>query len=235
MSTMNTRVDHLVVVAATLEQGVAWCEATLGITPGPGGEHPLMGTHNRLFRIATVDYPRAFFEIIAVNPAAPEPVPARAGRWFDMDSTALRARIARDGPQLVHFVANLPDVVTALAALKAQGIDRGPALDATRKTPRGLLRWKITVRDDGARLFDGALPTLIQWQDDVPNAHPANGMTDSGVILQNVTVTHPQAQALRNAYAAIGVVGVSLREGPPDIAATLLTPRGVVTLHSQGI
>jgi hypothetical protein len=46
-------VDHLVIAAASLEEGVAWCEATLGVTPGPGGEHPLMGTHNRLLRIAT--------------------------------------------------------------------------------------------------------------------------------------------------------------------------------------
>jgi Glyoxalase-like domain len=235
MSTLSTRMDHLVVVAATLEQGVAWCESTLGITPGPGGEHPLMGTHNRLFRIATVDYPRAFFEIIAINPAAPQPVPARTGRWFDMDSPALRDRIAQNGPQLVHFVASLPDLPAALAALHAQGIERGPAIDASRMTPRGLLRWQITVRDDGARLFDGALPTLIQWQDDVPHAHPANGMAESGVILQSVTVTHPQAQALRNAYAAIGMVGVSVREGPANIAATLLTPRSVVTLESQGI
>ena len=30
--------DHLVVMAASLDEGVAWCEATLGVTPGPGGQ-----------------------------------------------------------------------------------------------------------------------------------------------------------------------------------------------------
>jgi Glyoxalase-like domain len=239
MSTVGTRIDHLVVVAATLEQGVAWCEATLGITPGPGGEHPLMGTHNRLFRIATVDYPRAYFEIIAINPAAPDPVPSRAGRWFDMDNAALQQRVATSGPQLVHFVANVQDMDASLAALAAKGIDRGPALAASRTTPRGLLRWKITVRDDGQRLWDGTLPTLIQWQDDDTRtahcAHPASGMPDSGVLLQGVTVTHPQAQQLREAYAAIGMVGVAVRDGSPNIAATLRTPRGLVTLQTEGI
>ena len=44
-------VDHLVVAAATLADGVAWCERTLGVTPGPGGRHPLFGTHNRLLKI----------------------------------------------------------------------------------------------------------------------------------------------------------------------------------------
>ena len=49
--------DHLVIMANTLNEGVAWCEATLGVTPGPGGEHPLMSTHNRLLRIDSKAFP----------------------------------------------------------------------------------------------------------------------------------------------------------------------------------
>lgn len=236
--TFTTRIDHLVVAAPSLDAGVAWCEATLGITPGPGGEHVLMGTHNRLFRIATVDHPRAYFEIIAINPAAPTPVPPRARRWFDLDDPALAARIAAKGPQLVHFVANVPEMDAALAALAALDIDRGPALAASRMTPRGELRWKITVRDDGRRLFDGALPTLIEWVDVDAHAnycaHPASAMPESGVTLHGLAVTHPQAKALQAAYRAIGLEGVTLHEGPmPAVAATLRTPRGLVTLSSQ--
>jgi hypothetical protein len=29
-------VDHLIVAAASLDDGVRWCEATLGVTPGAG-------------------------------------------------------------------------------------------------------------------------------------------------------------------------------------------------------
>ena len=57
MPTSAAQLDHLVVMATTLDQGVAWCEATLGVTPGPGGEHPLMGTHNRLLSIASERFP----------------------------------------------------------------------------------------------------------------------------------------------------------------------------------
>ncbi len=228
---MTARLDHLVIVAATLEEGIAWCEATLGITPGPGGEHPLMGTHNRLFRVATVDYPRAYAEVIAINPASPTPVPARTGRWFDMDSPALQARIAKDGPQLVHFVANVPNAAQALAVWAALGIDRGPALAASRMTPRGLLEWQITVRDDGQRLFDGSLPTLIEWG----SAHPAGHMPESGVTLQSLTAWHPQADALRAAYQAINLQGVTVKQGAPNLVATLRTPRGAVMLESKGI
>jgi hypothetical protein len=222
------RIDHLVVAADTLAQGAAWCEATLGITPGPGGEHPLMGTHNRLFRIATVDHPRAYFEIIAVQPGA---VPQRERRWFDLDDEVLRDTLRRDGPRLVHFVANVPDVARAAQALAARGIDRGPAVRASRATPRGLLSWQITVRDDGQRLLQGVLPTLIEWGE----THPAAGMPESGVTLHSLSTTHPQASDLRAAYAAVGLEQVAVHEGPANLCALLDTPRGRVRLASGGL
>lgn len=231
MSLVSSRIDHLVVVAPDLGTGVAWCERTLGITPGPGGEHPLMGTHNRLFRVATVDYPRAYFEIIAINSAAEKSRPSWTQRWFDMDQGDLQARVAAHGPQLVHFVANTPDVAAAVAALEALGIDRGPAMAASRDTPRGLLQWQITVRDDGQRLFHGGLPTLIEWGD----MHPASGMPESGVTLQSFTVHHPEAEALLAAHTAVGLQGVTVRPGAPNLVATLRTPRGLVTLESKGL
>ena len=64
------RLDHLVVLADTLSEGVSWCEATLGVTPGPGGEHPLFGTHNRLLSIAATGFALAYIEIIAINKEA---------------------------------------------------------------------------------------------------------------------------------------------------------------------
>jgi hypothetical protein len=32
---MQAQLDHLVIAAASLAEGVAWCEATLGVVPGP--------------------------------------------------------------------------------------------------------------------------------------------------------------------------------------------------------
>ena len=63
------RIDHLVIAARTLDEGVRWCEATLGVAPGPGGTHPLMGTHNRLLSIASDEFAQAYLEIIAIDPA----------------------------------------------------------------------------------------------------------------------------------------------------------------------
>ncbi len=222
------QVDHLVVLAASLDQGVAWCEATLGITPGPGGEHPLMGTHNRLFSIATPAFLNAYFELIAINSGASHARPAGARRWFDMDDPALQRRVARLGPQLIHFVARVPDLQASVAQLARQGLNRGRVLQASRRTDRGLLQWQIGVRDDGQRLFDGCLPTLIQWGE----VHPTQHMPPSGVALQALRVSHRQADALQAAYRAIGLDPVMVRAGPARITAQLQTPKGLVELCS---
>ena len=235
---MKSQIDHLVVLAQTLDQGVAWCEATLGVTPGPGGEHPQFGTHNRLIKIATPKFPLAYLEIIAINPEAKSPVETRAKRWFDMDETILQATVAV-APQLVHFVAQTDELQAGRTALKALGIDRGPALQTSRHSRKGLLQWQITVRDDGQRLFDGALPSLIQWgkpaEAEPLRLHPRNSLPRSGVTLQSVAVSHPTAAKLQAAYEAIGLTGVTVEDGPANITVTLNTPKGPVTLQSLGV
>lgn len=221
-------VDHLVVLAPSLAEGVAWCEATLGVVPGPGGEHPLMGTHNRLIPVNTAAFPRAYLEIIAINREAVPQRAAGAKRWFDLDDETLQARLRTQGPQLAHWVAEVPDLPQALATLSAQGIDRGQVVAASRPTPQGLLRWQISVRDDGQRLLGGCLPTLIQWGD----THPTQGMADQGVALESLALAHPQAGTLRQALDAVGLGGIPVHTGPARLQARLRTPRGPVELFS---
>ncbi len=235
---MKTHIDHLVIVAHNLDQGVAWCEATLGITPSAGGEHKLFGTHNRLFKIATPANPLAYCEIIAINSEASRAQNTSQKRWFDMDDEALQKAVAVE-PRLIHFVANTPDVQAVRAAFTGLGIDRGPALEASRHSPKGLLQWQITVREDGQRLFNGMLPTIIQWgkaDDKEPlRLHPRNGLPRSGVSLQSITCTHPQAPELQQAYDAMGLAEIAVQAGPANLIATLQTPKGLVTLESKGI
>lgn len=219
------------VAASTLQEGVAWCERTLGITPGPGGEHPLMGTHNRLFSIASPLYPRAYFEIIAINRGAASARKISARRWFDLDNEALQLQLKQSGPQLIHFVANTPQAAPAIQALTNLGVDRGELLQASRMTTSGLLSWQITVRRDGQRLMHGTLPTLIEWGD----VHPTDNMATSGVTLQSLTASQPDTDDLRAAYTAIDLQGVQLVQGLPNLVATFNTPRGSVTLESKGL
>jgi len=230
---MHAQLDHLVIAAASLAEGVAWCEATLGVTPGPGGTHPLMGTHNRLLNIASAAFPEAYLEIIAIEPGKR---PSRPGtrRWFDLDDAALQAGLLQRGPRLVHFVARVADAHAALRALahdEHAHIDRGHLLEASRDTPAGRLEWQITVRDDGQRLFYGALPTLIQWGP----VHPTDAMPASGLAMRSLHATHPRAPTLDAALSAIGMSGMAVQSGAPNLVAVLDTPRGPVTLQSEGL
>jgi hypothetical protein len=60
-------------------------------------------------------------------------------------------------------------------------------------------------------------------------------MAASGITLQSLTASQPDTQALRAAYAAIGLQGVAVSQGLANLMATLQTPRGWVTLESQGV
>ncbi len=239
---MKLALDHVVVAARDLDEGVAWCEAHLGIAPGPGGRHDFMGTHNRLFSIQSAQFSRAYFEIIAIDPAAPAP---GRPRWFDLDRPALQAALVA-GPQLVHWVARTENIALALAEARAAGLDCGDVLQAQRDTDRGTLRWRITVRPDGRRLMRGAMPTLIEWL----GAHPVDAMLASGVELEQVVLagcpsaiaaglpaavetappTVPLAASPTAAAAAIGAQAGARAAAP--ITLTLRTPRGQVRLES---
>ena len=220
---MSTQVDHLVVAAATLQQGDAWCQATLGVAPEPGGKHPLMGTHNRLLKIATATYPEAYFEIIAIDPDAPPPGRVR---WFGLDDPALQARLLAEGPQLIHVVARSTMLDMHRWGLITVGHHPGEPVAAGRDTPAGRLSWEILVRSDGQPLCGGALPTLIQWK----GLHPAVAMPDSGVTLKALTL-HGVPPRPRDVLRLRGVQ--VLAEPGPALVAVLATPAGDVTLTSS--
>ena len=123
--------------------------------------------------------------------------------------------------------------------LRTQGIERGQVVHASRKSSKGTLNWQITVRDDGQRLFDGTLPTLIQWGK--PDAaepmrlHPRHSLPRSGVSLQNITVSHPSSEKLTKAFEAVHLKDIEVSNGEATISAYLQTPKGLVVLQSSGV
>jgi hypothetical protein len=221
---MSNRLDHIVVAAASLEQGVAWCEATLGITPGPGGVHATMGTHNRLALISTEAYPDSYLEIIAIDPA--EAPPGRP-RWFGLDDPALRERVAQH-PRLVTAVVRTPLVEMHRWGLINVGLHPGEPLAFERASPAGPLAWRLLVRDDGVLLHRGALPTLIEWKGE---RHPAQAMAPSGLALQSLRL----AGIPKRAQDVLKLRSIEVLAEPerPALSATFATPLGVVTLTSD--
>ncbi|MDE2457026.1 MAG: VOC family protein [Burkholderiales bacterium] len=213
-----TALDHLVVAAPSLESGIAWCEATLGVNPAAGGRHAFMGTHNRVLKIASEAWPNAYLEIIAVDPeAAP---PARP-RWFGLDEIDLSG-----GPRLVNLVARSTMLDMHRWGLITVGCQPGDPLQASRDTPQGALAWEILVRADGRLECGGALPTLIQWK----GRHPAEALADSGVTLRALELRGISERARQ----VLRMPGVRVAEGTgPALRAVLATPRGEIELETR--
>jgi hypothetical protein len=208
--------DHLVVACRSLEAGRVWCEETFGVAPQQGGRHALMGTHNLLLALASQRFPKAYLELIAIDPEAPRPAQPR---WFDLDDATLQAAIAT--PRLVHWVARSDDVEATVAALRAAGADPGPIVAAERMTPRGLLRWRITLPHDGRRPSAGAMPLWIQWAGD----HPSEALPASGVAIESLAV----GGITRELAAHLGPLAQRGGASAP-LSAVLIGPRGRVTL-----
>lgn len=206
--------DHLVVAAATLEQGEDHVEATLGVRPRRGGKHVAMGTHNSLLRLDS----RTFLELIAIDPEGPAP---SRPRWFALDTPAMRETLSA-GPRLIHWVARTDDIE---GAVRASPIDVG----RVHHVERGSFRWRITIPDDGHLPGEGIVPTLIQWSD---ARHPADDLPDSGLRLAAIAGSHPQPAVIRSALDKLGLADVlKVTFGQtPRLAAMLHTRRGAVTL-----
>jgi hypothetical protein len=60
-------------------------------------------------------------------------------------------------------------------------------------------------------------------------------MPASGLALRSLRAAHPRAPALSAALSAIGMTGMPVEAGPPNLVAVLDTPRGPVTLESKGL
>lgn len=201
------RPDHLVITAESLAGAAAPLEKLFGAGFAPGGQHPLMGTHNRLLSLG----PDEYLELIAVDPAAPPPAHPR---WFGLDHL-------QGGPRLSHWVCRCDDLGEALSKAPA-GAGRATALS------RGDLRWQMAVTDDGRLPFDNMFPALISWQGP---AHPAARLPDHGIRLRELQIFHPEAEALSKALSPLlQDPRISILQGPPRLSALFTTADGDIRL-----
>jgi hypothetical protein len=89
----TAHLDHLVLAAHSLTQGVEYIREKLGVEPQGGGQHASQGTHNRLLRLDRGCY----LEIISIDPDGNRP---GHPRWFDLDSRKLQAKLL-ERPRLI--------------------------------------------------------------------------------------------------------------------------------------
>lgn len=206
---MLNKIDHVAVGAASLEQGVAALETTLGVTVPPGGKHAAMSTHNRVMRVGV----ESFLEIIAIDPAAPPPGRAR---WFTLDEPATQKRLA-ERPRALCWVVGASDLDAIVAN---SPVDLGEIVPLSR----GDLSWRLTVPKDGSLPEGGLIPAFIEWS---PGAHPSTRMQDLGVALKAVRLTHPEPKRLIELLTALQIEHLAdVAEGPRGLSFGLNTPAG---------
>ena len=202
--TFSIALDHIAVVARSLDEGTTYVEAVLGVELSPGGHHVDMGTHNRLLSLG----PHCYLEVIAVDPEAPPP---SRRRWFNLDNYT-------GHPRVMNWICSTDDLDQALDSAP-------PGSGSPMWLQRGDLRWRMAVTDFGRLPFDDAMPALIQWSDD---RHPNKMLPDHGLRLTRLDVFHPDADELLQAFPQLaGIPDVSVREGPEKrLIATISTPDG---------
>lgn len=216
---MKTKIDHLVIGAATLEQGVAYVKDQLGVDIPFGGVHETMGTHNHLMRLNA----EIFLEVIAINPAGKPP---EQPRWYGLDDPYVRQQIVQQ-PSLLGWVVSTQAIKTLLPQTQYP-------FGEIRQISRGDLSWYFGLPEDGRLLAAGMVPYVMQWQTE---SHPANNMQDTGCQLQQLSLHHANANWLEGVLEQIGareIVSIHALENhaAPYIEAHINTPNGLKTLTS---
>jgi hypothetical protein len=211
--------DHLVIAASSLEQGVEYVRKVLGVDIPFGGVHTAMGTHNHLMQLGN----SAFLEVIAINNEIAAPTQPR---WYGLDDPFVHRQIAVE-PCLLTWVVNTGN----LQALIAQA---SFSLGQSVRVSRAELSWNFGLPSDGRLLGSGMLAHAIEWHS---QSHPANNMADLGCHLQKLEIHHPYPQWLRDCLASIDALAiVDVYELPhgklPFLTAYIDTPSGLKKLST---
>lgn len=210
---MQNKIDHFAIGCSDLETGVAYIEDKLGLRVPKGGKHAAMSTHNCVMQAGN----ESFFELIAIDPDAPDPGRAR---WFTLDHPATQKRLS-ERPRALTWVVNTTDLDRIIAD---SPVDLGEVVDFAR----GDRTWRLTVPRDGSLPENGLLPAFIEWS---PGPHPSTGQQDLEVRLQSVKLTHPDPSRIEAMLTALSVRHLAeVSQGETGLAFALNSPSGSVLL-----
>ena len=143
--------DHLIFTSWNVDEGIAHIADLTGVTPGLGGPHIGLGTHNALMSLGDDVY----FEIIGRDPEQPDATGPFPFGLAEGSPSGLAGYAAHPLPG--EAIGDLAD------SLRAVDLDPGPVRSMSRRKPDGEeLSWNLT-RSTPASTLDGGLPFLIEW------------------------------------------------------------------------
>jgi hypothetical protein len=228
---MPSAIDHLVIAVADVDAAARELEAEMGIAATGGGEHPGVGTYNRLVFVGD-----AYLELIGVRDEA------AATRW---PVGAATVTALRGGGGLATYALRDDQLEATVSRLRGAGSTIGLVTPGSRTRPDGekVEWWTATVDELGPE----RPPFLIQhayrgaeWGDEAMQrrrtfVHPVG----TPVVLAGLDIPTGDPAALAETYArdlgmsfASGSDLATLGIGPHEVR--LLPQRMVPVVHLVG-
>jgi hypothetical protein len=193
----RAQLDHIVVAARSLDEGIAQFERLTGVTPTIGGKHPGRGTENALVSLGS----GAYLEILA----------PQAGATLSTDDEPLRGIATLT---IIDWAIAVPEVDAAVASLQTAGFVTSPPRPGARLTPSGeRLDWMTFALPDVR-----TAPFFIRWS---PNTRHPSTTVPSGCTLERFVVHDPDADRLTAVLRALGAEGIVVHGGPASVEAAL--------------
>ena len=190
------KLDHLTVIAPNLGDGVAHVKTCLDLDVPFGAKHHYMGTHNHRLMLGGSVY----LEIVALDPNGI--VPGHA-RWFGLDDQEQVRKDWEDGRRLKGWVANTPDMETALTGQK-------DAFGQHVQLPPSNPAFDFSIPEDGSLPMAGAAPSLIGRRG---TPEPKGSIPDLGARLRTFILEHPDPERMAGFYQELDI------DHPPEIQA----------------
>jgi len=209
----RSRIDHIVIGTSNLILGTSALESKLSHQFSLGGEHKIMGTHNKLLKLQS----NIYLEVIAKNPNADK---LTRPRWFSLDENNIIEKI-KDTPRALCWVLEVENIEDTV---KNCGYNPGEILQLSRDS----MNWKVTVPPDGKLIDNGILPILIEWNKD---QHPSKKLSDSSVSLNKISLYHQDPKRIKKIISnLIQSDFIQVLEGPPKIELILTTQNGKIII-----
>jgi hypothetical protein len=208
MTTPETRIDHLLVGVADLDEGVKELTAALGVAPVFGGKHP-RGTQNALLSLGD----RTYLELIALQPGARVP---------GMEKLAELTR-----PTPIGWAVSARDAASLRSSLTAAGFALQDPQAGSRITPAGA---KLEWRTLGLASEIPGAPFFIVWGKGTP--HPST-TSPTGCALTGLRIATPEDEKLRKLVTTLGVNAVVVHDAKESYRFAFQCPNGRVTFSGD--
>jgi len=218
MESMLTRIDHVMICVASLEQGIE-AFTRLGFNIYPGGVHTGRGTHN-----AIAYHEEDYLEVMGVRDRQEYLSSAGPGGGL--------LEFLSHGDGLRFVIVQSDDLGADVAAMRRRGVEVSEPSEGGRRTPTGHeLKWKMAVLGPDHPLpilFIQHLTPLAERRAQLPQAgnHP-NGVRRT----DRVYVAVPDVAAAAKAYSQVlGMPVPPIQRGAvikADMAVFDLGPSGL--------